>query len=255
MLAASYASAATYLNDFGTSDPALQVSTAFADNAWNSDATYNNFNFTLLQKPWDVSVANGSISISGWASMPSSYFDTYPEAAGHIGKASFVASTTFNGLGGFRISDISSLSYRVTVGNLHSVPQEMSEFPPYLSLFLVTGSGTRTWILGGEANIAVSRSGVGDTGDYIFTYSDFLADPNNSQYVGIGFLSGAYFDSDSNVFPDQFIDLTFQSASINLVAVPEPSAYGIALGGIALAIVSRRRSGGKRACGRAFWQI
>jgi len=252
LLTAAASSAATYTNTFGTSDPALVFLTDTAGaRAWNPEVAYN-YNTSDILKNWDVTPSDGSVRVSGWVSLPQSYIDTYPATAG-FGSAGFTASTQIAGLASFKVGDVGQISFQVGANAGNTAPVRPS-------LSLVSASGSYNYFIhAGNATYSVSRTGPGDTGDYIYTYSNivltnqyqnpdaptFLAD---DLYTGVQFISSADF----NFFPtfsvvrDQFADLTFHYVSINTAGappVPEASTYGLALGGLALAgALIRRRS-------------
>lgn len=172
----SVQAAVTFTNNFGSGDPAL----VFEENkiesqAWDPSGPY------ASMKNWDATTSDGSVAVSGWVTLPQSYVDQYP-AAGGAGFAMFKATTTFNSLVGFKVSELSEISYRYSLGENHTASTFIS-----LSLFTETGE---VYGFGSNNRTLVStRSGPDNTGDYIRTLSNFAADPNDRTYIGLMFNS------------------------------------------------------------------
>ncbi len=220
--------AVTFTNEFATGDPALAVvENDFQYQAWDISKPYAN------QKNWDVASGDGSVAVSGWATLPQSYIDQYPAAAG-AGGAMFRATTTFNSLIGFKVSELTEVSFRYSLGENHTASNFIS-----VSLFTETGEiyGLNTQ----TSTLVSTRSGPGDTGDYIRTFSNFTADPNDRTYIGLMFnnnMTGTFTPGVGMSFDrGQFVDATFQSAT---VSIPEPSAALLGLAGVALLFRRRR---------------
>jgi hypothetical protein len=252
LLAAVTVSAATYTNTFGTSDPALVFLTDTAGaRAWNPEVAYN-YNASAILKNWDVTPSDGSVRVSGWISLPQSYINTYPATAG-FGAAGFTASTQITGLSTFRIGDIGQLSFQIGANAGNTAP-----VMPTISLVSASG-GYYYNVHSANATFSISRTGPGDTGDYIYTYSNIALsnqyqDPSaptflaEDLYSGVRFMSSASFNFSPSfsVVRDQFADLSYQWVSITTAGappVPEASTYGLALGGLALvgAVIRRRK--------------
>jgi hypothetical protein len=247
VLAAASVSAQTFTNNLGSSDPSfVEVDDGFG--AWDPSVAFSMSGPpNQLSKPWDVSTTDGTYSVSGWTSLPSSYIANYP-ITGNFGYQPFEATLGFTGLSTFRLSEVGQISYQITANAGNTAPL-------YMMVFLYSANGKNYQLHGQNSTLVTTRTGPGDTGDFIFTYTNIIAsddgqDPSNTPFTSsdtfskILFLSSANFNIQTyRPYPDQFLDVTFQSVSIAVTPVPEASTYGLALGGLALVgAVIRRRS-------------
>lgn len=245
VLAAASVSAQTYTNDLGNSDPSfVEVDNGFG--AWDPSVDFNIYGSpNQLSKPWDISTTDGTYSVSGWTSLPSSYIANHP-ITGNFGYQPFEATLGFAGLSSFKLSEVGQISYQITANAGNTAPTSMW-------IFLYSEDGKNYQLHGQNSTLVTTRTGPGDTGDYIFTYTNIIAsdlgqDPSSTPFTGNSTFSKLLFFSsaDTNMqtyrpYPDQFLDVTFQSVGITVAPVPEASTYGLALGGLALVAVTLGR--------------
>jgi len=236
MLPLAAQAAVTYTNNFGAGDPAL----VFVEN----DQNYQAWDISeptgidpVPRKNWDVLPTLDSIAVSGWATVPEDFANENPGAAGR-GGSRFRASTTLNSLPGFKISELTQVSYRISLGENHTAST-------FLNVSLVTSTGEIYQLQPGLRSTAViTRSGPDNTGDYIRTYSNFTEDPNDNTYVGLMFengFNGTFVPGEGMIFDrGQFVDATFQSTSVSII--PEPSGALLGLVGAGLLLRRRRLS-------------
>ena len=253
ILLAASASAATYTNNLGSTEPALQLIyngqgyTQSAIGAYDSSIPFS-FETGVSSKPWATTVSDGSFSANGETSLPSSYIATQPFLSNY-GYRPLFANVAFEGVPAFRLGDLSGVSLQVTFNPNNTAKEDFMIFVEDTNgLYYQLNNGS-------NSSLVTTRTGPGNTGDYIFTYSNITVSDLNQdldrtpflatdQFTKLMFMSNAHFNQETyNVVPGQILDVTFQSASITLsgAPIPEPSTYGLILGGLALAGAAIRR--------------
>lgn len=235
LLIAASASAQTYTNNFTGDNPVPTLTTSTTFYQWDLSQPY------AAQKPWNTASTEGNFSVSGQATVTDAYATQYPGAA-NAGGADFQLEITFKDSPTFKVSDINTLAIQYSLGNLHtsgsgiSVKLLTALDNPFSGYYLQYGVGNPS------ANVSVSSTTA--NGVTLLTFTDFTADAQDRTFVGIG-IQGQIIYGGPVPAKNQYFDYNFKSVSINPSAVPEPSTYGLMLGGLALvgaAVVRRRKA-------------